>query len=132
MDEERIQSSMERLYAKQRRCLIIQKALIVLSVVFYRYGIILLPLHLAIVIFFGGILSNKATSLSREKYPYVPLRTSRIGKGYGWDPHIIEEARQINDELTVRILSFNRRTVYFFLAAMLSNALIWILAAIVK
>lgn len=132
MDENELQSSMERLYIKQQRCLIIQKILTLLTIVLYKYGVILLPAHLMIVLIFSGILSNKATSLSREKYPHVLLRTSRIGKGYGWDPYIIEEAKRVNDELTVKILSFNWRTIYCFLAAMLGNALIWILASIVK
>ena len=108
MDESALREQIKGLFQKQQMCLGFQKLLIVLTIVFYKHAVILLPVHIAIVVIWGGILSNQATSLARKKYPYVLSRTSYIGTGAGWDPHIMEEATGLNDSLTVKILKFNR------------------------
>lgn len=129
MDENELQEQIKGLSRKQRICLGIQILLIALSIVFYQYAIMLLPAHFIVVMTFGGGLSNKATSLARKKYPDVPLRAGYIGKGAGWDPYIMEEAKRFNDDLTVKILKFNHWTVYCFLAAMAGNVFMWCLSA---
>jgi len=110
-------------------CLTIQKLLIVLAIVFYQCAIVLLPAHVVLVIVCGGILSNQATSLARGKYPDVPLRACRIGKGEGWDPYIMEEAKRLDDSLTVKQLNFNRWTIYHVVVGVLGNVLMWFLSA---
>lgn len=49
-------------------------------------------------------MSNKATSLAWEKYPYIPEQGSCVGKGAGYDPYIMAEATRFNDDLTVKLL----------------------------
>lgn len=127
MTENELQERMKHLYQKQRICLNIQKLLIVLSIVFFKGAFILLTAHVVFLIVYSNILCNRATSLARTKYPYVPM--GRVGKGIGWDPFIITEARRHNDNLTVKLLKFNYWTVYCFAAAMIGNVLMWLLAA---
>lgn len=100
--------------------------------VFYRYAIISLPAHMAVLLTFGGVLSNKAVALAREKYPYVLLRVGRFGKGAGWDPYILEEAGRSNDRLTIKILRFQHWSIYCFLAALLGNILMWCFSAVLR
>ena len=129
MDKAGLQERMRKLLQRQRMCLTIQKLLIALAIVFYRYAIVLLPAHVAFFMICGGIFSNQATSLAREKYLDVPLRAGRVGKGEGWDPYIMDEARRLDDALMVKLLKFNRWTVYHVVAAALGNALMWFLSA---
>lgn len=129
MTERELNERMERLSRRQRVCLSIQALLAALTVIFYQCAILLLPAHMVVVLIPGGILSNKATRLARQKYPYVSLRTAFLGRGTGWDPYIIDEAKRLHDGLTVRVLSFGRRTIYCFLAAALGAALMWCFAA---
>lgn len=129
MDEDELREQMRGLLQKQQICLWAQRFLGVLTIIFYRHAILLLPIHLAIAMIWGGILSNQATFLARKKYPYVLLRTSCIGKGAGWGPYIMEEAASHNDNLTVKILKFNHWTVYHCVAAMFGNVFMWFLSA---
>ena len=129
MDKAGLQERMRKLLQRQRICLTIQKLLIALAIVFYRYAIILLPAHVAFVMICGGILSNQATSLARQKHPDVPLCAGRIGKGEGWDLYLMDEAKRLDDSLTVKLLKFNRWTVYHVVAAVLGNVLMWFLSA---
>lgn len=132
MTERELNQHMERLSRRQRVCLSVQVLLAALSVIFYQYAVVLLPAHMATVLIPGGILSNKATELARQKYPYVPLRTGFIGRGAGWDPYIIDEARRLHDDLTVQVLNFGRRTIYCLLAAALGASLMWCFAALFR
>ena len=129
MDKAGLQERMRNLLQRQRMCLTIQKLLIALAIVFYRYAIVLLPAHVAFFMICGGIFSNQATSLARDKYPDVPLRACRIGKGEGWDPYIMEEAKRLDDVLTVKLLKFNRWTVCHAIAAAVGNGSMWFLSA---
>lgn len=88
----------------------------------------LLPIHLFFAMIVGIPLANQATSLAREKYPYV--RMAWTGKGSDWDPPLIIEAESFNDDLTVNILKFISRCLYCFAGAMLGNILMWMLPAI--
>ena len=104
-----------------------QKLLIILTIVCFKYGVIALFLHIAIVIIYGGVLSRKATSLARKKYPYVPI--GPVGMGASWDPYIIDEANRFKDNLTVKILKYNTKTILHFGIAMTGFCVMWILAA---
>lgn len=130
MTENEIKERMESLLQKQQQCLKLQKLLIILTIGFFKYGVIPLFLHIAIVIIWGGILSNKATSLARKKYPYV--RIGRVGIGASWDPFIIDEANRLNDNLTVQILKYNIWTLGHFACAMIGYCVMWIIAAALK
>lgn len=132
MAERELNEHMERLSRRQRVCLNVQALLAALTVIFYQYAIVLLPTHMVVVLIPGGILSNKATRLARQKYPYVTLRTGFIGRGAGWDPYIIGEAKRLHDGLTVQVLNFGRRTIYCFLASALGTILMWCFAALFR
>lgn len=85
----------------------------------------MLFVHVGILIFYSNALSLKATRLARKKYPYVPIGPS--GKGFSWDPYIMDEANRLNDCLTIKILQFNIWTVCCFGIAMIGYVLIWLL-----
>lgn len=125
MTEQQLQQQMKALLAKQQSCLWIQKILLVLSILFYPFAILLLPAHVVWIILRGSSLSNQALSLAREKYPYVPMAVTLGGK-VEWEACIIPEARRLQDDLTVRLLKFNRYTLYYGAAALLGNGLMWL------
>ncbi len=77
MDENALREQIKGLFQKQQMCLGFQKLLIVLTIVFYKHAVILLPVHIAIVVIWGGILSNQATSLARKK-PRMFFRAQTI------------------------------------------------------
>lgn len=107
---------MERLLEKQKKCILTQNCLTALTVIFFKYGVFPLFAHAFLIIVYGNILTNKATSLARKKYPYIPIGPS--GKGLSWDPYISAEARSLDDYLTADILKFNRSCILHFFAAM--------------
>lgn len=127
MSDQELQSCMEELYRKQQKFIKIQKIFIMLSIVLFYFAIIWLFAHIALLIIWGGYLSNKATSLARKKYPYVRLQ--RVGKGVSWDPAIITEATLFNDDLTVKIIKFNNLSMFYYGVAFFGNILMWVLAA---
>ena len=99
-----------------------------MTVAFFKFGVVLLFIHVAILILYSNTLSSKATLLARKKYPYVPI--GPYGKGSSWDPYIIEEAKRLNDNLTVRILKYNIWTVCCVGAALLGYIFVWILSSL--
>lgn len=121
--EDELQFRMQILYEKQHRCLKVQKVFIFLSIVFFICAIVLLPVHFLFALIVGGPMANKATSLAREKYPYV--RIAWTGTGSDWNLPLIIEAERFNDYLTVEILKFNSRSLQCFATAMLGNILMW-------
>ena len=117
MTETEINTAMKNLRHKQLICLKIT-VLIFITTIFSS----LLPLmflHAAVMIFYGNSLSFKAARLCREKYPYIPLAISSFGKNSNSHILIINEARKLGDRLTLKLLSFDRQTVWLFSASIL-------------
>ncbi len=130
MTDEELQACMEELYQKQQKCLKIQKRLVIATMIFFVVAFIPLLAESLIGIIWGGYLSNKATSLARKRYPYISLGPGYGGRGFSWDPWLIAEAKRSNDDMTVKILEFNRSTVNYGVAALLGCCLMWFLAAL--
>lgn len=79
--EDGLQERMERLSSRQGLCLKVRAALAVLTLVWYELAAAVLPAHMAVVVLWGGPLSDRAAALARERYPGVPARVGVIGKG---------------------------------------------------
>ncbi len=139
LSEEELQAKMNQVYQEQQKCLKIQKVLVVITIFSYLLGFIPLFIHLFIAIIWGTILTNRASVLAKEKYPCLGM--CPVGRGYSWDPPIVEAATRNNDSLTVKILSFNMLSKLIFGAAFLgygfmltagAQLLIWILDFLLK
>lgn len=116
MLEEELEVKMVKLYRMQRICLALQKALIVLAIIFYLFGMIPVLLSFLLSLLWGTYLRNKADSLARAKYPFVPLAA------HSKNPYapIREEAERQGDSLTVEILAFNWSSLLAVVAAMVA------------
>lgn len=116
MLEEELEGKMVKLYRMQRICLALQKALIVLAIIFYLFGMIPVLLSFLLSFLWGTYLRNKADSLARAKYPFVPLAA------HSKNPYapIREEAERQGDSLTVEILAFNWSSLLAVVAAMVA------------
>lgn len=116
MLEEELEVKMVKLYRMQRICLALQKALIVLAIIFYLFGMIPVLLSFLLSFLWGTYLRNKADSLARAKYPFVPLAA------HSKNPYapIREEAERQGDSLTVEILAFNWSSLLAVVAAMVA------------
>lgn len=116
MPEEELEVKMVKLYRMQRICLALQKALIVLAIIFYLFGMIPVLLSFLLSFLWGTYLRNKADSLARAKYPFVPLAA------HSKNPYapIREEAERQGDSLTVEILAFNWSSLLAVVAAMVA------------
>ncbi len=116
MLEEELEGKMVKLYRMQRICLALQKALIVLAIIFYLFGMIPVLLSFLLSFLWGTYLRNKADSLAREKYPFVPL----VVYSRNLYAPIREEAKRQGDSLTVEILAFNWSSLLAVVAAMVA------------
>lgn len=116
MQEETLEVKMAKLYRMQQVCLTLQKVLVILTIIFYLFGMIPVLLSFLLSLFWGTYLRNKADSLAREKYPFVPLAV------HSKNPYapIREEAERQGDSLTVEILAFNWSSLLAVAAAMLA------------
>lgn len=126
MTVQEVETAMEELYEKQQKCLLMQKRLMIAAMVFFVVGFIPLFANAFICIFWGNYLANKATSLARKKYPYVPIGPGYGGRGLSWDPMLIYTAKRLDDDLTIKILRFNRATINYMVRAMLGYSLVLI------
>lgn len=116
MPEETLEAQMTKLYRMQQVCLTIQKVLIILAIIFYLFGMIPVLLSFLLSFLWGTYLRNKADSLARAKYPFVPLAA------HSKNPNapIREEAGRQGDSLTLEILAFNWSSLLAVVAAMLA------------
>lgn len=128
MTIQEIDVAMEALYETQQKCLQIQKKLMIAAMVFFIVGFIPLFANAFICIFWGNRLANRATSLARKKYPYVPIGTGYGGRGLSWDPMLTYAAKRLDDNLTIEILRFNRATTRYVICALSGYCLVWVVA----
>ncbi len=125
-----LSNQMSDLKIKQVRFNKVQKLFCIITIMFFPIGVFSLFIHAGLMIFYGNHLSNKATSLAKTKYPYI--MAGPTGKGWGWDPYLIDEAFRENDTLTVEILKHNFRTVLYFGIALIGYIAMWILFSFFK
>ncbi len=129
--ENALRGQMEKLQKQQKICITAQIVLAVLSIVLFWLAVILLFVHAAIAIFFGWILSARASALAAKEYPYVPYPVSSIGGGSSRDKLFIAEAKRNGDSLTAKIIAFRYRSFALFFGGTLGNIIMWILLVLV-
>lgn len=132
MTDQEIQTCMEELYQKQQKCLRVQKRLAIAATVFFLFAFVPLLASMLIGIFWANPMANKATALARQRYPYVTIGSDYGGRGFSYDPKLIAEANYFHDDITVKILKFNRSSINYILRGILGCVLMWFFVAILK
>lgn len=125
-----LQAEMEILRRQQRICILVQSVFFAASILWFYYGVYIMPTHILIAFFFGRHLANRALKLAGEKYRDVPVPVSIQGTGtmpYG--ALLIPEAKRQHDKLTLKLLRFFYISLGLAVGGTLGNIGMWVLLA---